>query len=341
MPRRLGALVLVLGLAATVGCKKKSTTDPSALSPEVSGLAAVPASAQVVIAADVQKLAKSPIVARAVDQLLLRDAALATSWQQVQEGCKLDLPRQIKHVMLAIGAPAKGAPTGTGPVLMIATGTIAEAELSACVRTLVGKGGGSLTAKPTEGGRTLYQVKDGNRVMFFAFGRADTVVLGTNEAYVTEALATGPKLGDNAEMQGWLKLVDQRAPVWAVGRVDERVGQGLVGVTQGKLAKPPAAIVGTLDPTDGAKVDLGVVMPDKDLAKNLESFAKNELGLASMAAQMKSLGKVVNAITITSEDTVVRLRAALTMDDVNQLLSMLDEGGGPAQGSPAPNSQPK
>ena len=337
MSRRLGALVLVLGLAA-FGCNKKKSNESAGPSPEITGLAAVPASAQVVIAADVGKLSGSPIVTRAVEQLLMRDPTLAASWQHVQESCKLDLPTQIKHVMLAIGPSEKGAATGTGPVLMIATGTIAETELSACVRTLVGKGGGTLTAKPA-GGRTIYQVKDGNRLMFFAFGRADTVVLGTSEAYVTEALTLGQKLVDNPEMRGWLKLVDQRAPVWAVGRVDDRVGQGLVTVSQGKIAKQPLAIVATLDPTDGAKVDLGVVMPDGDVAKSLESFAKNELGLVSMAAQMKSLGKVVNQVTISTEDSVVRLRAALTMDQVNQLLSVLDEGGGPAQGSPAP--QPK
>ena len=337
MPRRLGALLLVLGLAA-FGCNKKKSNESVGPSPEITGLAAVPASAQVVIAADVGKLSGSPIVARAVDQLLMRDPTLAANWQHVQESCKLDLPRQIKHVMLAIGPSAKDAATGTGPVLMIATGTIAETELSTCVRTLVGKGGGTLTAKPA-GGRTIYQVKDGNRLMFFAFGRADTVVLGTSEAYVTEALGLGQKLSDNPEMKGWLKLVDQRAPVWAVGRVDDRVGQGLVAVSQGKIAKQPQAIVATLDPTDGAKVDLGVVMPDGDVAKSLESFAKNELGLVSMAAQMKSLGKVVNQVTISTESNVVRLRAALTMEQVNQLLSVLDEGGGPAQGSPAP--QPK
>jgi len=140
------------------------------------------------------------------------------------------------------------------------------------------------------------------------------------------------RFGDNVR-------IDQRRPVWAVGRIDPRVGQGLVTVSQGKIAKQPLAIVATLDPTDGAKVDLGVVMPDGDVAKSLESFAKNELGLVSMAAQMKSLGKVVNQVTISTEDSVVRLRAALTMDQVNQLLSVLDEGGGPAQGSPAP--QPK
>ena len=49
--------------------------------------------------------------------------------------------------------------------------------------------------------RTVYEAKDGNRVMDFAFVRPDTVVLGSNEAFVTEAIGTGKKALDNAELK--------------------------------------------------------------------------------------------------------------------------------------------
>jgi hypothetical protein len=70
---------------------------------------------------------------------------------------------------------------------MIATGQLPETDLSECVGKLVGKGGGAVTGKPING-RTLYEVKDGARAMYFAYGRADTVVLGNTEAYVLEAI---------------------------------------------------------------------------------------------------------------------------------------------------------
>ena len=116
---------------------------------------------------------------------------------------------------------------------------------------MVGQGGGTLTAKDVDG-RTLYQAKDGNRTMYFAFGRPDTVVLGSNEAYVTEALGTGKKVSDNAEhRRRGSQLADQNAPVWAAGRVDERVAAGLVKVTNGQLKEGPKAMLVALDPTDG------------------------------------------------------------------------------------------
>ena len=263
--------------------------------------------------------------------MLLSEPSLAESWAHVQESCKIDPIRQIRHVMLAIG-PAQGA-AGTGPVLMVATGSLSEPDLASCIRTMVGKGGGELTAKSVVG-RSIYQVKDGNRTMHFAFSRPDTVVLGTNEAWVTEALGPGPKATSNPDLVGWLKLIDQRAPIWAVGRVDPRVGQGLVTATAGKLAKQPEAFVATLDATAGAKVQLGVVMSDAESAKALESWAKTELAVVGMAAQLKSLGSIVAKVTVIAEQSVVRFRATLTMDEVNRLLSVLDEKPSPEQGSP-------
>jgi hypothetical protein len=163
-------------LVALFGCGKKP--EHSGPPPEVTGLAAVPSSAEVVIGGIISSA--SPIVEKAIEQLLARDAKLAQSWKSVREGCKIDVPKQIKHVMFALGPVPPGGRVGTGPAIMIATGSIPEADLSECVTKFVGKGGGSVTGKPI-GGRTLYQVKDGARVMFFAFGRHDTVVLGNNE----------------------------------------------------------------------------------------------------------------------------------------------------------------
>ena len=325
------ASVALCGIALTTACgsKKQPREAPS---PEVTGLAAVPATAQVVIGVDVGKLAGSPIVERAVEQLLLRDPQLAASWAHVRDGCALDLPRQIKHVMLALGPPGQGA-VGAGPVLMVATGTLAEPDLAGCLRTLVGKGGGALTAK-TVVGRSIYQVRDGNRTMHFAFSRPDTVVLGTSEAWVTEALGAGPKAPSSAELTGWLALTDQTAPVWAVGRVDDRVRSGLVGASGGKLTAGPRAIAFALDPSTGAKVDLGAVMDTPEDAKRLESFAQGELKVVGMVAQMKSLGSIVAKLTVAADGRVVRFRAALTLDEVNQLLSVLDEQPAPTQVTP-------
>lgn len=341
MTRRWLAAATVIAVAlAAPGCKKKAGSS-SAPSPEVSGLAAVPASAEAVIGLDVAKLAASPIIERAVSQLLLRDADLAKSWGHIRDACKIDLQTQVKRVMLALGPAATAAlPPGSTapasqPVLLIATGAAAalnEAELSTCIRTMVGKGGGTLTAKAVEG-RTLYVVKETNRALYFAFGRADTVILSTSEAYLIESLGTGKKAADHPELAAWLKLANQNASLWGVGRVGPRVRDGLTKVASG-LKAGPAAFVGGADLGEGVRAELVAVMASNEDAKQLESLAKSQLVGVSMWAQLKSLGEVVQKVTIAAEGGVVRFRAAWSMADVNQLLSVLDGKAPPEQDSP-------
>lgn len=327
-----GVLAIAAIAAITAACGKKSK--PSGPPPEVTGLAAVPSNAEVVIGADVAKLADAPLVERAIDQLLLSDPKLAVAWKDVRDGCKLSLTKQVHHLILALGPVKPGGRVGTGPAILIAIGALPETELSACVGKLVGKGGGSITGRAAAG-RTLYQVKDGARTMYFAYGRPDTVVLGTDDAYVLEAVGAGKKALDDPELAAWLKRVDQNRPVWAVGRVDPRVRQGLVGVLPG-LKAGPSAFLGSLDPRDGVSVELGVIMASPDDAKQLESITNDQRKLIAAAAQARSLGKLVHRVAISHEKDTVWLRAALSQQDVNDVLSALDGKAPAAQDSPPP-----
>jgi hypothetical protein len=331
--RGMVAALLGIGLSAAAGCGKK-TSEPSGPPPEITGLAAVPASAQVVIGVDVNKLLDSQVVERAVDQLLLHNPVLSDRWQHLRDDCKIDLAKQIKRMMLAIG-PHTGPEPGTGPVIMVVVGAIPEAQLKDCVAKLVGGGGGTVTGKSVFG-RTLYLAKDGNRTMYFAYGKPDTIVLGSNEAYVTEALGTGRKAPDDPELAKWLRLVNQHSPIWAAGRTDERVRNGLVQLTDGKIGAGALAYTATADLSDGAKLELAVVMSRPEDAKSLESYVKGELALLTAAAQMKSLGPVVAKVTATVENELVRFRLSLTVDDLNLLLSALDGDGRAAQDSAPP-----
>jgi hypothetical protein len=329
------AVTIAGAILCAIACGKKSGSD--APPPEVTGLSAVPSSAEIVIAIDVEKLAASPIVARAAEQLLARDAQLAESWAHVRDECKIDVAKQIKRLTIALGPAPNPAKPGTGPMLMVATGAIGEAELSACIRSLVGKGGGTLTAKPLET-RTLYQVKDSSRTMFFAFGSPNTVVLSVDEKFIGTALDTkGKKAMDHPELAAWAKLTNQNAPLWMMGRVSERVKGGLVRVSGGAIKTGPTAFVASLDLTEGAKVELSTVMANADDAKQLESQIKAQLGMLVMIAQAKSMGPLIQKVKLATDGKLVRISVALTMDDMNHVLSVLDPAPPPAQDSPPPS----
>ncbi len=111
---------------------------------------------------------------------------------------------------------------------------------------------------------------------------------------------------------------------------------GLVKLTDGQVKAGPVAMIVSANPRDGLALDVGAVMASEQDAKTLESFAKTQLGLMAMAAQAKSLGKVVDKVTISTDKQVVRFKAALSVDDVNLIISALDGGGITAQDSPPP-----
>ena len=335
--RGLGVLALLGALASAVagaGCSKKAAA-PSGSPPELTGLAVVPANVEALVGADVAKLADAPVVDRAIEKLLLRDSSLSERWDRFKAACKIDLVKQVKRVILALG-PHAGPQPGTGPVLMIAVGSVPEAELKDCVTKLVGAGGGTLTGK-TVAGRTVYLAKDGNRTMYFAYSRPDTVVLGSDEAYLTEALGTGKKAPDDPELSTWRRLVKESSPLWAVGRTDPRIRDGLVQVTGGQVSAGPVAFATGLDLSDGAKFQLSAVMATQEQAKSLESYVKGELALLGAAAQWKSLGEVVGKLAISVENAIVQFRATLTVDDLNRMLSVLDEANAPAQDRAPPH----
>jgi hypothetical protein len=327
--RPLAAAAIAVALAA---CSKKS--EPSGPAPEITGLATVPANADMVMVIDVGRVAQSPIVSRAIEQLIAKDATLAAQWQKVHEGCKIDVAKQVKYMTVVLGPTPPGKHVGEGPMLLVATGALPEHDLAECVGRIVGKGNGSVTGKSVQG-RTLYQVKEGARVVYFAFGRPDTVVMSANEPYLLEALGAGKKAPEHPELAAWMKLVNQRAPVWLVGRIDDRLKPRLVAITQNQIKAGASGFVGTIDLTRGAKVDAGVIMASPADAKALESWTNSYKRVIEAAVQGKALAQTVHQIAIGSESNIMWLRANLTMDDVNHALSVLDAASAPEQ-SPTP-----
>ena len=102
-------------------------------------------------------------------------------------------------------------------------------------------------------------------------------------------------------------------------------------VMAGKVSAGPQAIIASFDPTSGAKVELDAIMANYNDAKELESYGKTQLGLMGMAAQAKGMGSLVDRISITADQNLVRFKASLDPDDVNHVISVLDGGSGSAQ----------
>jgi hypothetical protein len=308
-----------IGVVAIAGCqcgdKKPAAKKPPA---PLTGLAAIPGDAEAVISIDVDRFASGPLVERAVALLLARDPDLRGRWEKLAASCQIDVRAQVRRITFALG-PIEA---GKQPVLTVITGDVAEAKLATCVRAAVGQGGGELSVTAAAG-RTIYQVKEGNRTQWFAFSQADTIVMSTEPAYLERALGDGEKVATGGALKPVIARADQKAPLWAAGRA-RRIGDGLVKLTGGKVTKPPQAIVAALDPSTGIDIALGVELTSESDARELESFTKGQLPLLAMAAQFKALGPVVAKLQTTRDGSLVTLKAAYSVEDINQLFKAID-----------------
>lgn len=333
--RSLLLLALVVGgggLLCTTGCKGRKAA-PAAI--PVEGLAAIPATADAVVGVDIARVAQAPLVSRGAALLLASDAALSARWAQLKNACQLDLSA-FRSLLLAVGnaPPPTSKNAASAPmvraVLVVASGPVTEANVSSCVRQMVGAGGGSLTGRTAQG-RTIYQVKDGARAVWFGFGTANTIVLGSNEAFVEQALGAGPKIESNPEFAARRAVLSagqtELPPLWAIGNVAPQVGGGLVRATGGKITAGPKAFVLSADLANGLAFALRVFLASDADAKELKSFIDSQLGVLALAAQWRNLGPVLTKMKTAQDASQVAITAGWTTDDLNQLLSAIDTSG--------------
>ena len=118
------------------------------------------------------------------------------------------------------------------------------------------------------------------------------------------------------------------AAVWAAGHVDDRVGQGLIRVSQGAMKNGPEMMFASFDAgaagNSGVRASVGAVLASDDDATQLESLAKAQLPLLAIAAQLRGAGMLVSAATPHRDGRVFSLTVELTQEQVNQLLSTID-----------------
>jgi hypothetical protein len=324
----VGIVAAAALVAAAGGCKKRKGEAGGSSAP-VAALGAIPADATVVVGIDVHQLAQAQVVLRAVDQMLVRDPDLAARLTRLAKDCGVDVTQQVKSVHLALGPkPSKG---GTAPPsILVATGQLAETALTTCLQAGTGSGGGQLSVRDV-GGRSLYKLTEGARVLHLAFGQADTVVIGADEAWVLAAVGGGAKVHANPALGPLLEKVDREAAVYAVAAMDADLGAALTRITKGKVAAAPQALYGALQTKSGLAGNIAFVMSSEGDADALVGFAADELEIMAMAAQAMGLGRLVAKVKVERKGPEAQFRVVLSDEEVRQLLSAIDRGQGSGQ----------
>jgi hypothetical protein len=336
---RLLAVALAISAGAAAGCKSKKKEGVAAEVAAIEGMDAVPASVDVVLGADVRALMRSELVERAAQRMLLADPGLSKELQGLFAGCKLSPSRDLRVVVLAMDTDGPRS-AGRERALLVASGTLSEGSIAACVAQHLTALGGQLVETQVDGRTHYHADAPPDRLdVWFAFGARDTVVVSSSPELLAEALGTGPRLAGDERMAGLIARARQpRAALWAAGRVAPDVGAGLKAASNGAIGAPQA-MFGHVVLEDGLTAELGAELASPEEATSAVAAARTQLGVLAQVAQKWKLGRLVAKVAPEAAENRVFLRLALTPDELRAAVAPIDTGAGGVETATPPVEQ--
>jgi hypothetical protein len=320
------ATALVVAGPACGKKKKKSEQEPAAAAERaarLAGLGAIPAGTDQIVGLDVARLARSPLVTRAVSVLLAGDPELAKDLDAILAQCKIDVARDLRHLWLGMVRSKEAV----DQAILVLEGKIGEGQLSECVGRTLGAAGGRLTAERVSGRNHYHADQPGERpdVWFAAVGDG-VVAVTSSPALLVAAAGDGPKLADDAAMTALIERAGKGHALWFAGTVPPEIGQGLAGSGHGLAA--PTAMFGHLDLDGALDATLAVVMANPADATLAVELTRGQLGTLALVAQAQGLGRLVNRIEPSAEAETLFLRLNLPEPDVRALVATAVDTGG-------------
>ncbi|HTM23087.1 MAG TPA: hypothetical protein VL172_21350 [Kofleriaceae bacterium] len=324
---RAAVLLACTALALAPACGKKRTEKGAPALPALDGLAAVPASATVVIGIDVPALAGSELVRRAVQAMFERDPELRRRLDRLTAACQIDPARDLRTLTIGMGAEPE-------QVVLVAAGNFEEAALSTCLNRYMAESGGSLTTV-TVGDRVFYLTHGTDGDVYLTMGGAGTLALSPSRAWLEEAVGGGPKASTHPVLADAIGRIRDGRTLWAAGMVPEKVGKGMIDATHGQIEERPRVFFGDLRLDDGVQARLGAIMASPEDAKTLETKAVFELALGSLVAQEWGLGPLIARTRAHADGQILEIELGLTPVEVNEVLTAL--GTAAVDTGPAPD----
>jgi hypothetical protein len=322
------ASVVGLGLALALGAL---VLDPAraAVGPLPPEGLVLPADTRFVMGIDVHRFVQSPFYKRFASQ-----GGRPQAFAELEEKTGFNPERDADQVLIA-GRPDKGREGG----LVILRGRFDRYKLSQAIES----SGKQVTTKKHEG-NPLYVFNEGLRgasALAFLGHDDDLLVMGSQasvEAAVTSHFQGATPLKQNAALVSLLERVKPGSTFWMVGDQSllSQMPSAVPGPNGGGQLQLPALkalmVTGELDPV--VSVDVTGDAADAAAAGQLADIVRGFVALASLqAAQKPELKGLQNAVSVTTDQSSVRLSARVPYEMLEALQPKKTAGVAPA---PAP-----
>ncbi len=286
-----------------------SSPPPAAAAAEV-GLASLPAETRVILHIDVTRAAGSPFVRGAVAAILATDPEAEGKLAHFLDSCHIG-PDSVASLTIGMAEADDVALVVVGKPGKLDTGAFLD-----CVRAEIAATGGTFTQADK-----VYAAssKLGSKI-WLGFGTGGTLVAATSQAWLGKVLdGKADKIGSRAETMALIGRVSPDDAAWAVGYLPPGVGDSLVKLAEGKIAKPAVSVSFEAKLTAGLAATLSVDMQSSADADALAAFVKSQMDWLAIVAQRFSLGQMMAKVKVTAATKTVNLAVALDEKDLATL----------------------
>jgi hypothetical protein len=286
MFRRAGKPEALLAAVLLVACADRRRPPPPQRSTVELSLEHLPAETSAVIQLDASRLAKSPLVRRAVAALSARDAASADRLKDFFSRCQIDVEKDLGKLVVVLGPP--------GPqqdAALLVRGQLDEKRLVACV------------AETTQEDRhqvPVYKTADEPPV-FFAFAAPGSLVAATSVAWIDQFLdPRAPRLAPTAPLAKLIASESAKdATAWGAGILPAGVGERIVALTEGDVTRPAQAVTFRLDADAGLSLRVALEMATEADAEKLVAFAEDQRGWLAIVAGRYGVEELVRQFVMS------------------------------------------
>jgi hypothetical protein len=297
--------LLCAALACVVACKKGGG---SAAAGDAMGY--LPKDASAIIGINFDAI-RSAALYKEFEPQLKKAMEQGEELKKIKDTCGLDVTSKVKSALVALGKD----PNDEKQMYFAIVG-LNKAEVNKCVDDLKAKG--EKVDRKEDGDLASYTVDDKTTWAWWA--NADTLVSspaaeGSPDAM--KALATGPKLKDNAGVMEMIGKTDTGAMFWVAGEVPNMPDMDNVAAQLG--AKPEKFSVSIHVPSNLAAKAM-FVFGDEASAKKVHDTLKTQLDAAK---QQPMVGAYLGGVKLETAGKEVTAGVDLKEEDVKTLSSML------------------
>ncbi len=308
--KRLVLGCMVLGLAAST---LQAAPPPQQL---------IPDNTEILIHFNIKSFMESPLAKKGLNDLFKKMIDENQQFKDVIKSMGFDPLKDLTSVTVAMGNfkidMAGGPPQPDVEALILLKGKFDVAKLDTGLKTLISAGGQDKVSISEWAGKTVYELKEGNKPMFACFLDNETMAASDRKEelqHVLDRMGGKKTTKLSKEFTTMLEKADQKRTGYMAMLMPGSVKDLSTAMPNGEIVEKIEGINIILDVKENIIIDINAFTTDDAAAKQFETMlnqAKDFLGIMALnapdAEDSKDIGDMISGMRISANNKLVSVK---------------------------------